>query len=649
MLKIIFCSLLLLIIILVLVKNYTREVNKGEKSIYDIYNNINIIKNGLSDNQLEGGVLIHMFALEDMINLDNEKKFKFNLQTSGTADCGGSSLKACSAWTYLRKDIPPLIFTFPTGGSMKNDKTADSMWKSIVGTDRDGNALKKTSGGLWDYWTPNVAVILDAKKAWPLITTMGIIDSATDDRNCLSSARPGGFPNPNDNNSYELKPGAVYHPKLSKSVVWPHNTKIKLGVGVFAGPDNMGSNCATNCNELNSKKKLNTVQTNYCKYRVSGGSLNKSYWRNKEYSDKWGWVLNDSIHENDVQNFNTGELSEKNKKTMKSLKYDTEKLKKFNPGKNASFRNPFICVTEKTPFNKNLKNDILMNTNNKNSADDAIYNYIGSNSVDGYNIEQRKKDDNNNGKTFKEQYFNNNGYPIGSLSIQVSQCKFEKKDFNRWIYELKSFWYEVFKTLRPNNKYIIPNHYPGQNELSANPFVGWQYFENEVNMFIDPNINNDDDIYNKIYRNSIIGFGYYNKTIDEQLYEVPVNNSIPVYGNFWSSDKEKYTKYKNINDRVIGVSTGGDNNKGGPGYLMWHSDKNTTASVEEVKKYEKARLKRGSEVMKNIKNKFNKKYNRNISLYELNTFSPILQNYNLLDKIFNKGGIDGREILIKKD
>lgn len=637
--------------ILLIVFNNQSKCHKSQSpapppNAAELFNSLEIIKSKLTENQINSGVLVHMFDLQDMEDLNNKEDFTFNLQTPGTSDCGGTSLKACSAWTFLRKDIPPILFTYPTSGSISK-QTDDKLWKSIVGTDPNGNANRAMIGSQ-NYWTPNVAVILDAKKAWPLLTTMGIIDSGTDERNCLSNGR-GGMTcildsnqqfNPSQPNNYKQN----WWPKNSDSFDSIYRPGLNKNIGVIQSSNNIGAGCSTSCNKL---YKDETIKNNLCKYRVAGASLSKANIGLSNgilNSNQWNWDEND----NRSQIYNTFNLQNKfntsDEAQMCNSNYDPNNpssktsFLEWIPGKDSFARNPFICVTQKTPTDKSyINNDIEVNTFNSDSSLDVIYNYVGTNCADGNNIQQSEKNSSkNNGYTFAEQYYGGNtrnNTPIGTAGIMNWQCKWEKKDFNRWTTEVKNFWKQVFKTLNSSNTYV--NDTSGfSNSLLANPNITWEYFENEVNMFIDPNITDDNDKYNNIYRDSIIGFGFFNKTMTEQLEQVPNLDNISV----WNKDStNKWGEYSNIKDRIEGI-------KNQTGYLIGPG--NSPDIIPYIYQYEKARLLRGKELMNNIKEKFNSKYNKKVSLYELNTYCPILQNYLMLKQTFNDE-LDGYKIFIK--
>lgn len=612
----------------------------------ELFNSLEIIKSRLTENQINSGVLVHMFSLEDMENLNNKNDFTFNLQTPGTSDCGGTSLKACSAWTFLRKDIPPILFTYPTSASI-NKKTEDKLWKSIVGTDLDGNA-KMDMIGSQNYWTPNCAVILDAKKAWPLITTMGIIDSGTDERNCLSNGRGSMNCILDPNQQFDPSQPTTYKqswwPKNSDSLDSIYRPGKGKNIGVIQSANNIGAGCSTSCNKLYED---NTIKNKLCKYRVAGASISKANIGLSNGildSGMWNWDEND----NRSQIYNTFNLENKfnnsDKAQICNSYYNPNdpssktSFLEWIPGEDSFARNPFICVTQKTPTDKPyINNDIEVNTFHSDSSLDVIYNYVGTNSPDGNNIEQSYKNPSkNNGYTFAEQYYGGskrNNTPISSTGIMNWQCKWEKIDFNRWITEIKNFWKQVLKTLDSSNNYVNDPNWL-RNSLLANPNITWEYFENEVNIFVDPNVTNDNDKYNNIYRDSIIGFGFFNQTMTEQLEQIPNLDNITI----WNSDNMYgWGKYTNIKDRIEGI-------KNQTGYLVGLG--NSPKVIPYIYQYEKARLLRGKELMNNIKEKFNSKYSKDVSLYELNTYCPILQNYSLLTKTFNNE-LDGYKIFIK--
>jgi hypothetical protein len=123
-----------------------------------------------------GGLLAHMWAPEDVTAVLATQPFTFGLTSQGIADCAAINRKTCSAWTYLRSDLPPTLFIYPSSPT-----------------------------GAAGYWTPVCGLILDPRIAWPLVTSMSVVDSDTNARSCCgnesgsaailrTSDAPGGLP-----------------------------------------------------------------------------------------------------------------------------------------------------------------------------------------------------------------------------------------------------------------------------------------------------------------------------------------------------------------------------------------------------------------------------------------------------------------------
>jgi hypothetical protein len=106
----------------------------------------------------DGGLLAHMSASEDFEAALKSNPFSYGLTSQGVADCAAYNRKTCSAWTYLRRDLPPMVFIAPSAPS------------SPAG-----------------YWTPLCGVIIDPRIAWPLVASMSVVDSDTNLRSCCGN------------------------------------------------------------------------------------------------------------------------------------------------------------------------------------------------------------------------------------------------------------------------------------------------------------------------------------------------------------------------------------------------------------------------------------------------------------------------------
>ena len=104
-----------------------------------------------------GGFLSHMISSE---RIDGILK-RGNLKLSDCADCSGRA-QTCSAWTFMRDDLIPMLFIYPSSPWSSDDKASPA---------------------------PRVGFLVDARKFSTLITNMAIIDGASDDRNACSETR----------------------------------------------------------------------------------------------------------------------------------------------------------------------------------------------------------------------------------------------------------------------------------------------------------------------------------------------------------------------------------------------------------------------------------------------------------------------------
>lgn len=113
----------------------------------------------------KGGVLVHMFTLQqakDLLYPKEGGRFELQANSDFVTDCAQPLRPTCSAWTYLRLDLMPVIFSKPT-----SDLT----------------------GPTAAYGTPICGIILDADAvlAADFVTNMGVLDSNTDARVCCAN------------------------------------------------------------------------------------------------------------------------------------------------------------------------------------------------------------------------------------------------------------------------------------------------------------------------------------------------------------------------------------------------------------------------------------------------------------------------------
>lgn len=127
-----------------------------------------------------GGLLVHVMSIASVERLLQAEPFVLNGNDPAIADCslqGDATSGSCSAWTYLREDLLPMIFNTPVGvhGTASSLNTSGS-----GGSDADG------------YNTPCIGLIVDPAKLWPLISSMAVLDASTNERNCGAFYFDGG-------------------------------------------------------------------------------------------------------------------------------------------------------------------------------------------------------------------------------------------------------------------------------------------------------------------------------------------------------------------------------------------------------------------------------------------------------------------------
>jgi hypothetical protein len=164
----------------------------------------------------KNGLLVHMFTIEQAKSLNALNPFAMNANDEFIVDCSAAFRKTCSAWTYLRSDLLPVIFNKPCPDFSQSPPL---------------------------YGTPVCGMIIDRDLAEELLTTMGMIDGDTDTRICCTTDGSGQLWN-----KFGCFDGAVNYGLLDNS---------------FQGYQGPGR-----CNKLCPDNDVN------CKIMNSGGGVN---------------------------------------------------------------------------------------------------------------------------------------------------------------------------------------------------------------------------------------------------------------------------------------------------------------------------------------------------------------------------------------
>lgn len=287
-------------------------------------------------------------------------------------------------------------------------------------------------------------IILDPKKIWPLITLMAVVDADTNNRNaCINeSGGPILVYNPAGNSSYDQRARANLVQQFGAQSPY-------LDYAVF----------------IPSKERFKEQDVqccdDRCKYIHSGGSINQ-------------WLMNASEDKAFDGCYQFQEVPYKD--VPAEIRAQAPGARGFltQTTSCAACTKPYLCVFD------NYGPDKYATV----FEPDRIANYIGP-----------------DGQGFVDLF--NQGPNIDIGAVAISQCRFEKKDWNRWIRVLKE-WY---KTLIAR----------ADNSLYANPFRP-SYFENEVNLYINPNkYSREAYLQNKLFQDAIIGFYYTDALCEDQM------------------------------------------------------------------------------------------------------------------------------------
>ncbi len=395
-----------------------------------------IFDNTTTDLDSIGGILCNNFGpqwFQDML-----RRGEVSLQD--TSVCAHVNRHTCTAYSYVRRDLIPMLFTYPGVGA-------------------------------------NVpcGIILDTKKVWPLITLMAIVDGDTNSRSCCTNETGGAIltrspwsGNPNDfciYNSMRIQANEGIIPTKWVSGNYAVFIPVKDSGAT-------GGTCDTSC-----------VGDKTCMYNNSGGNINQ-------------WLMNSSQEciDGKYANCYTFTLVDDSEvpQSMKNMVQPKPDgwLKQGMASTCKTCKKPYLCVFSDAP---QAKGGTASSEDKYKVVEEAdrFASYIGP---DGRGM----------------QITTTNTMNLGTVAI--SQCRFEKKDWNLWLNVLKQNYKNILGLVRFDNSMVESFNYQLANPDSPS------YFENEVNLYIDPDTSSEEyERQNKIWQDSILGFYYIASTCEEQL------------------------------------------------------------------------------------------------------------------------------------
>lgn len=408
-------------------------------------------------------------------------------------------------------------------------------------------------------------IVLDTKKIWSLITLMAVIDGDTNNRSCCTNESYGSIlsRNPFAGSDWDWCIYNTLVAKYGKEHPW-----VTGKYAVFIPLKDKGAGCSTNCNG-NLK----------CMYNNTGGNINQWFMNSSpeckagNYKDCFEFRL---AKPEEVPNDIKKMFSDPNKQPdgflIHSVSENCETCKK-----------PFLCVFEEHSINDKYK--LVYET-------DRIATYIGK---DGLGFEEVVSPEINIGK------------------IAISQCRFEKKDWNGWINVIRNWYKQLLSVMKKDNS--TTSNY---NYMLANPYSP-SYLENEVNLYINPNTDTEEyNSQNKIFQDAIVGFYYTEVTCEEQL---QVLNGVET--------KIGDSSFYNSTDRCD---------------MFWKLD-DPSMTTEKRRQWEINNLTQSRDIVRSVAKMFNKKHNKDIPVYKCIANSNSFPNYDSMERAL-KGEIKFDEIFI---
>jgi hypothetical protein len=244
-----------------------------------------------------GGLLANNFGMsyfEKMLEVGD-------VNYSDTSVCASINRKTCTAYSYIRKDLVPMLFIFP------------------------GIEANVPCG-----------IILDPKKVWDLITLLSVVDADTNNRSCCTNENydPILTRNPFQNDDSDQCMVNTIRAQKGPDSVW---LKQKYAVYMPLGDPNFGAGCPRSCNgDLN------------CMYANTGGNINQ-YLMNASPECKAG---------NYASCFNFTEVPidqvpQKIKDMFKDPNAQPDGYLELSFAKDCpTCKKPYLCVFENSPNNK---------------------------------------------------------------------------------------------------------------------------------------------------------------------------------------------------------------------------------------------------------------------------------------------------------
>ena len=487
--------------------------------------------------QLSGGLLVHMVTIADAKRLLSAHDFVLEGNDSAITNCSfpdENLTGSCSAWTYLRSDLMPMVFNTPT--------------QVNSAADQDGGGASEM------YSTPVIGIIVNPALVWPLISSMGVVNASTNERNC----------------------GQLYFADSRRVQV--QCTEADGGVGKggeveFHGPLRASELCRRDCGEDDT----------YCKFQNSGGTIAASLLGKTKLGN---WGCQDC-----------------------SGPFPTDGVRDVMAGCSQSSL-PFLCSLDDGPKAAGSIVD-----------PDAWAPYSKRDGFARAHVGPRAER--------MQNLFETPEGLADTWRIGGNQCKFRRDDWDTWVGAIKRYYKTFWKHYDPSTKSLTADlaAVSGHNYLMSCPRYLFSFFENEVNLYFNPESEEPKyqdlaDHQSRILRNAVVGFFSVGKTCRQQLKSLE-----------GSTCSYEGSTYAGAEDRCIAWFCGKDA---------------TTECKDNFSREEGTYLREAAALAEELKNKFNAKYRTDKFKRPAGLFRYVGSNSTFLDVAYLERLMIGEQIPLEE-
>lgn len=493
-------GLLLVFLIVALISLSMSSGSSNKKSLQALFDTASAKFADITNKEANvpnGGLLGQSLGLSDVQPIiENDGETLLSYMTSCSPNM---EKKSCSPWLFLRRDMNPMVFNFPG-----------------LGLD-----------------APMMGILLDLEKMFPMVGTMAMIDADSNNGSCCCNAagyfvlsympqkgQKTGLANNDIPTTVKNALGDKYDPNATYYIAGDRNM-------MNGTPAWIPGTAPTVCGACPNTTIPATGADYLCQVNQAGAGVNTwdmlLIWPDSKelqtcfyakgdpkYADlDQKGATKDNVDPVLAQNLmETIGLKALPKGPMIEIAYpDKQSCKTCNQ--------PNLCVMQ-NPDNGAKSQVIAPFSTSDGPITGALIGADGMGYFDQYmgSLINPETEKTGNGYT---------GKWLNLPSVAVRQCKFQRKDWDRWIEVQKQFYRNVLSMQDPTSNTFFKKDtsvHPYQQMYNANPQQG-QYFEHEVNIYVDPDQSSDfHKKQQQRFQDSIIGFFYTCQTCEDSMEEL---------------------------------------------------------------------------------------------------------------------------------